>query len=225
MDFNEIKRNRQYVSSKIVDMKMQLERANATNQQYEELDRKRLELVELNQSYEKYLSDLKRLKLMVTEEDSNFKQRRVNYLNEIITEKVSQFFPDEEFKAKITYDTRYNTVKAGLVLIDPYGNFRKPSIAEGQLCQYLISFAAIDGIISSINKHNIYIDEAFGVSSKENLVKVGEMLAKSAASGMQIILISQDAGIYEDIDHREITIYKDSATGSTVVDSIVDIKA
>lgn len=99
------------------------------------------------------------------------------------------------FKAEITCDFKRGNNKASLRLIDRAGNVHLPYLSEGKLCQYLISFATTIGVVKGLNTQTVYVDEAFGVSSKANLPKIGEILQESINDGLQVILISQSTVI------------------------------
>lgn len=68
----------------------------------------------------------------------------------------------------------------------------------------------------------MFIDEAFGAASADNTQKMGPIIQNIAENGIQVILVSQNSSLYENIPHREIYFHKDSITQSVVIDSITD---
>ena len=123
------------------------------------------------------------------------------------------------FKAEITCDFKRGNNKASLRLIDRAGNVHLPYLSEGKLCQYLISFATTIGVVKGLNTQTVYVDEAFGVSSKANLPKIGEILQESINDGLQVILISQSSELYNSVSRREIHL-ENKGSGS-IADVIV----
>lgn len=59
-------------------------------------------------------------------------------------------------------------------------------------------------MVKGLNTQTVYVDEAFGVSSKANLPKIGEILQESINDGLQVILISQSSELYNSVSRREI---------------------
>lgn len=222
MEIGDILNRKEWFRDKIVGKKMKLERSKVMNQELAKLQVRKEKVTEAVLELEQYLSTLSYFKKIALAEDVEFRDRRVEYLNELITEKLQDFFPYSDLRAKIAYNDKYNNTKAELRLIDTNGNVRKPAISEGKLCQYLINFAAVDGVVSSLGYNNIYIDEAFGVSSQDNLPRVGAMLKNSIDAGMQIILVSQNAELYSGIPRHELHLQIDAITQKGKLQKIVD---
>lgn len=202
--------------------KIALERAKAINDKYIQVqsDIARLQLLQ-DQCY-KHRIKLEQLTKILEKEDASFRTRRINFLNDHVTEELLKIFPSKGFKAKIDCDFKRGSGLATLYLIDKNNVERSPDITEGKLCQYLISFASTVGAIKSLQASNIYIDEAFGVSSTENLPKIGEMLLDTVKDGTQLILISQKADLYSEISHREIHLELNEAEDTARVVKVED---
>ncbi|NBH96596.1 hypothetical protein D7Y41_02625 [Anaerotruncus sp. 1XD22-93] len=214
--------DREYYREKILEKKLQLERSKVMNQELLKLNAKKDAIQQVKDDLSAYVDLLFYLKRTVLAEDTAFRERRVEYLNNVITEELQKIFPHSGLQAKIAYNDKYSRTKATLRLVDSDGYSRKPKIAEGKLCQYLISFAAVNGVVRSLGYSNIYVDEAFGVSSPENLPRVGESLQQSIDSGMQIVLVSQNPALYESIPRQEIHLRHEPADGRTVIDNIAE---
>ena len=215
--------NKRYFRKKIEERKIFEERCRTNNLIYEKLERQRIAVEDTIRDIRDYLRTLSLLKDYINHENTLFRNGRISFLNKIITDRLDEIFPDECLEARISYNDKNRSSKADLRLYDGVGNQRKPSISEGKFCQYLIGYTAVEGIIQSVGKNIIYIDEAFGVASERNLAYVGEMLAKSAKSGIQIILVSQKSELYSGIPHREIRMHKDPLESKIVIDEIVDL--
>lgn len=198
-----------FFNNKIHDNELHLERAKVLNEQIQELNAKRLSAELLLQKIQEYLDDLVLLKSMSIAESKAFKKRRLQYLNQSITDELAKIFPEEHFTAQIETDFKYGSDKAQLVLIDQSGKKRIPYISEGKLCQYMLSFSSTVGTIKGLGKHNIYIDEAFGAASQNKLVELGNILGPVLDEGIQIILVSQHSELYENLPRREFRLQKD----------------
>lgn len=220
MNIDELKRKRNNYYKHLIQKKVNLETAKEANAKIDTLKTSHLKIEKLLNVAVTYKSYLTKLHNIAESEDTAFKDRRIKYLDSIITEELAKIFPNNNFKAKITCDFKHNTNKAYLNLVDQLGYVRPPYITEGKLCQYLISYAATVGVIKGLGYHNIFIDEAFGVSSVGNLQKIGKILQHTVEDGIQIILIGQNPVLYSDIARREITLSNNEL--GTVVDTIID---
>lgn len=203
-------------------LRLGIETAKETNKRIEKIQKKLDYVNTLQNSVNTYLSNLRYLLKVVNVEEVSFRERRLAYLNENVTEALAQIFPEEHFTAYIDCNTTRGKNYAQLVLKDRDGIERMPFIQEGKMCQYLISFAVIKGVTAALGSNNIYVDEAFGAASSDNIQKVGPILKELADNGTQIILVSQNASLYENIPHREICFHKDNLTQSVVIDEITD---
>lgn len=202
--------------------KIELERARDRNKKIESLKAERDELKSLSDNVEIYRHKLKSLYQMVLKESSEYKDRRLGFLNDCITDALLEIFPDSGFSANIELTTSRNIDKAYVSLKDTKGNTRMPFMQEGKLCQYLVSFAAVKGVTAAAGYHNIYIDEAFGASSIDNLVKIGDILEDTAKKGTQFIVVSQNPALYSGIPRHEIHFHKDPISEKVVIDEIID---
>ena len=213
---------KEFFRRKITEKKLLLERTKVRNQEYEKILACKTEADNALANVQHYLQILNTCAEIVRKENNDFKGRRIAYLNDMITECLHDFFPNEGFVCNIAFEEKNRSSKAILRLEDSTGFMRKPQMSEGKLCQYLISFAAVYSVVKSLGGSSIYVDEAFGVASTTRLGDVGEMLNKCVKDGMQIILVSQKADLYCEIPHREIVMHKDSISDSVVIDNITD---
>lgn len=208
-----------YYYSRLSSKRIQLEQQKMVNTQIESLSSKLYKAKKLLDELEQYKTDIKQLKTIIAVEDNSFKRRRIGYLNDVVSDSLLRIFPMQGFKAEITCDFKRGNNKASLRLIDRAGNVHLPYLSEGKLCQYLISFATTIGVVKGLNTQTVYVDEAFGVSSKANLPKIGEILQESINDGLQVILISQSSELYNSITRREIHL-ENKGSGS-IADVVV----
>ena len=218
----DFKNNKKLYEMYLDRLKLDYEKAKEMNDKITIL-RKRLQHVNLLlDDVENYVKNLNFLLRVVNIEETNFKKRRLGYLNQSITEALAEIFPNEQFIAKIDCDVVRGKNYAQLILYDRDGNERMPFVQEGKMCQYLISFAAVKGVTTALGSDTMFIDEAFGAASADNTQKMGPIIQNIAENGIQVILVSQNSSLYENIPHREIYCHKDSITQSVVIDSITD---
>lgn len=221
MIYDDILRDRDFFERKLYQKHAELERARVTNEMREKVESRKSEVEEVTLELEKYLFDLKRLRAVLETEDRDFKNRRLDYVDSLITDSLSAIFPDDGLKAKLHCEfNRKNGVD--LELVDKYDNELSPDICSGKLQQYLISFAAVAGIANGLGIKQLYVDEAFGVAAPSILGEIGKVIQKSVDNGMQIILIAQNSGLYQDLPRREIKLKKSVETDAIEVVSEED---
>lgn len=204
MNTRAVYENCEFYKRRLMEKRLQLERSKVINEEVKKL-RIRVDAIdEMLFDVVGQLNSLKKLETIITKESDSFRERRVTYLDDQITDALSVIFPEKDFKAKIQYDFKYGSSKAYLRLKDRKGNNRSPFVTEGKLCQYTIGFISTVSTVVGLGASIIFIDEAFGVSSKKNLPKIGEMIQSYADTGLQFIIISQSSDLYADIPRREI---------------------
>lgn len=220
-EYDEILRAKQYYESLIYQKTAELERAKINNQQREKLLASRNETAELLRDIIEYQGDLKRFFEAVNTEDREFKNRRITFINGLITEALSIIFPEDSFRAELRCDF-YRKSDVSLVLLDRNGNEMIPDVCSGKLQQYLITFAAISGIARGLGVNNLFVDEAFGVAALDILGDIGVIIGELVKNGMQIIMIAQNPAVYQDIPRREIVMRKDAKLDKVEICSVTD---
>ena len=115
-------------------LKLDYEKAKEMNDKITIL-RKRLQHVNLLlDDVENYVKNLNFLLRVVNIEETNFKKRRLGYLNQSITEALAEIFPNEQFIAKIDCDVVRGKNYAQLILYDRDGTRRKDVSVLNKLC-------------------------------------------------------------------------------------------
>lgn len=200
--------NKDFIQKKILDNRIALEHAKLMNEEFEKLDTERRRIEALFNDTKNFMKDLNLMLTAIDKEDIRFKTDRIQFLNDIISLKINEVF-GLDYEAKISFDDRYNSMKASLDLHDKYGNIKSPDIAEGKLMQYTVGFSAAMGIMESLGSKIMYIDEAFGVAGEDILTELGQVLQAAIDNGIQIIMVSQRAGLYEDLPRVQFTLEKE----------------
>jgi hypothetical protein len=221
-DIADIRSRISYVSGRITDMKIKLERAKINNERYDKLKERRDQLSLLCIGYDKLIEEHRLIDRMILEEETRFRQNRVDYLNDMITDRLALFFPNDNRTAHLLFENKRGIMRASLLLEDGMGNQEDTNVSASDFQKYLIGFTATCGILEAQDKHIIFVDEAFGVADKDNVVKMGECLDKSVKSGTQIILISQNADLYSSVERREFVLSRDPITNVASIVSVTD---
>lgn len=216
------KNNKKLYEMYLDRLKLDYAKAIEMNEKIESMRKRQQHINLLLEDLENYINNLNFLLKVVNIEEVNFKERRLGYLNQSITEALAQIFPNEQFVARIDCNVVRGRNYAQLILYDRDGNERMPFVQEGKMCQYLISFAAVKGVTTALGSETMFIDEAFGAASSDNTQKMGPIIQNIAESGIQVILVSQNSNLYENVPHREICFHKDEATQAVVIDNITD---
>lgn len=214
--FEDILAKRSLYDKNLFTKMRELERAKLVNEQVKHFSVLKDRLTSLALKVEKHRMDLTKLRAAVIKEDNDFKNRRIEYLNAVITEALADIFPEEGVTAELLCDfSRTDVVE--LILYDCLGHEYIPDICSGKLMQYLISFSAITGITLKLGKKNIFVDEAFGVASPDIMGKIGDVVQERIDSGLQLIMIAQNSAVYQDLPRHEIILQKDPVLAETCV--------
>lgn len=223
--YQEILNKRAAYESKILHSRIELDRKKTSN---EKINQYRAALQECNDMYDKaneYLNALKVVETAVTKEAREYQNRRIKFIDEVITKAVAKIFPDRNIKAELNCDFS-RTDRVSLTLTDDSGYSFIPFVGEGKLLQYLVSVSAVASITKSLGCDNLYIDEAFGVARVDHLEDLGDLLQTFINSKLQIILVSQNPVLYQNLDRHVIsleTIY-DPCERYAVVKDIQDVQ-
>lgn len=223
MDYNKMLSNKQFFEKKLMEKKLKLEQITSSNKEFEQLSAEKIRGDEILGVLEMYTRDLNDLLANVNREDKDYRNRRINFLNTEITKMLNKFFPNKNLEASIVFDDKYKNSNAFLNLVDGEGDVRNPANTEGMFEQYLISFTAVTTVLQTLSKNIVFIDEAFGVASKNNLPRIAECLAQSCGNGMQIILATQDPLLFNTIPHRVTNLILNPITDAVEIESVVDV--
>lgn len=220
-NYDNILSKRQSYDAMIYKRVADLERAKVNNEQRAKLMVEKEELTKLSVDYHEYVRSLQLLTTAIDTEDNAFKTRRLTFVNELMTDSLNKIFPQEGLCAEIKCDFKRKN-EAILQLTDKYGHVLHPDMCSGKLQQYLISFAAVTGIVSGLGINNVLIDEAFGVAAPEILEELGKVVQEFVKEGVRVLMISQQPGLYQDLPRREIQIRKDPVLSQVEIVSEID---
>lgn len=203
MMYSEIRQMKERIEYAIFRKKSNLENAECNNKKIEEYNLQLKQAIQLEQELREHKANLTLVKQAASEAAIAYQNKRVNGINEIITNAIQRIFPDSDFKAKLQCSFM-RIDKARLLLEDKDGDTYVPTAAVGKLMQYLISLTAVAGITKGLGYNNLFIDEAFGVSNEDHMEDLGRILQQFVEDGMQIVLISQNPAVYNALERHEI---------------------
>lgn len=201
--YEEILKNRTKYEYRIEQKSNALERAKIDNARLMQLNSKLAEVKHLYDALDSYNSTLAIVDTAVTTEAKDYQTRRIDYLNDIITEAIQRIFPKKKYRAKLQCSFS-RTDHVELTLIDENGYVSTPYICEGKLLQYLISVSAVSGITKGLGYSGLFVDEAFGVSNADHYDDIGKLLQSFVDDGLQIVLISQNQGLFAGLKRHAI---------------------
>ena len=154
--------------------------------------------------FEQRIRDLEVL-IAIAKKNNENRQRLLAQKEEVKELAVGLHRYVDKLKVILARTTKENNV-VKLVLTDAWGNVFYPRMGNGMLVQYLTSFAAVSCITRTLGYKNLFIDEAFGCSSMNNLPVIGQLLGDLVSSGMQIVCVSQNPALYQDLPRHEICL-------------------
>ena len=208
-----------YLHGNLGALENKIQSVEENNKQIEYLRIRKERLDKITRDYQRLLSALNLIMTASQTVSDKIQQERVAFINDSITLKLKEYFPEHDYTAKLNFEPgRAKTVR--LELINKDGIVSTPAIGQGKLLQYMTGYAATQALVSGLQMHNIFIDEAFGVGSDLRLPSIGDMLAKSAEDGIQIVLVSQNSSLYSHIPTRQFNLEYNQ--GLTTLKEVVD---
>jgi DNA repair exonuclease SbcCD ATPase subunit len=173
----------------------------------------------LRRDLELLKTEMKVITRVVRDEEVRFKEKRLRFVDDNITERLDIIFPSKGLVAETHCDFNHLQTKLRLYLKDRFGNLRPPYVTEGKGAQQLISFTAAESTLRLLGKNILYLDEAFSNASGETLEKIQPMLQKSVEDGFQLIVVSHSDEIYSNLSRREIHLesYDGEFVGNVVI--------
>lgn len=209
-------RNRSFYESRYSRKVAELEKAKEDNRRRDELLVKQSSVLELLNDIKVYRGSLNVIRTAIEHENNEFQNRRLLFLNDLITDSIAEIFPQLGISAEVKCDFSRKE-KTRMLLHDRAGHVFTPKISQGKLMQYLISFAAISGIVRGLNVSNIFIDEAFGAAAVNILEDLGKIIQKNVDAGVQVVLVAQNPALYRDLPRHEIVLETDLESSKVVI--------
>lgn len=186
--------------------KILLDKAKENNRRREELLNKHFDTQRLMEDAKNYQTDIESIRNATIAEYSNYRNERLDFLSNNITNILNNVFEDDYFQMKMSVNNQRGIDKLSIKISKNNSKFTNPKNSSGGLSQQLISFSSSMSIVEILGKSIFYIDEAFNNSSEDNKPKLGAILNNFVQKGYQIFLISQGSSLYENIPRRELRL-------------------
>ena len=206
--YENILMNRSFYDSLLAKKEAEVLAAEENNKRRDILETEKAKTERLLGELERYRERLSVLKAAVEHENDRFHTRRLEFLNDTITESVAKIFPQMGLTAKVYCDFNRRN-KTRMSLFDKHGREHLPRVCQGKLMQYLISFAAVAGITKGLGMSSLYVDEAFGAGAEAILPEVGSVVQAQVDEGMQVVLVSQHSDLYSMLPRHVIKLQTD----------------
>lgn len=219
---NTIKERIKHVENKITSKELYIANAKENNKNCEIYSRQYKEINELIADIEIHKNQLINILKISKLKDTEYREKRLSYLENYILENLQYIFPDEYLIPKIMTPQKYGVNRTKLVLVDALGMERSTENCAGGLMQQLISYSSAVSVTQLCGCNTFFIDEAFGNSSISNKSLVGNLLKRYIDNGQNVIMITQDPLLYESINRREIHLVKE--LGETKVEKCFDVE-
>lgn len=221
MDVQSYFRSRNYYRNLISRLESDIIVAKRNNDNREHLIAQCTIVSELVSDLNDYLGRLKVIQSRAIKENEDFRTRRLDLLSIQISDILEKVFKERAATAKVSCNfNRKNSVR--VTLTDSLGYTFNPAMCKGMLAQYLISFSSASCITKTLGINSLFIDEAFGASSMDNLPVVGELVGNMIKDGTFIILVSQNPALYRDLPRREIHLLSDVENNCAKIIKVID---
>lgn len=221
MDVSRYRSQLNVYRNQLATLRGTIEAAQFANSSRQRLLAKQTEVSQLIDDTKCYLSVLRLIQSRCIKENDDFKTRRLNLLNVEITDALEKVLPGKKFIANVRCDFNRKQ-RVVTTLTDAKGNEFSPKMSNGKLVQYLTTFSGVSCLVKTLGIKSLYVDEAFGASSMNNLPIVGDYVKELVDSGIQVVLVSQNPSLYEGVPRREICLAPVVGEGRSVVTEVKD---
>lgn len=171
----------------------------------------KLERVQLLQYF------LKRSKNIIAHGEKEWRDAITQLLEAEINKNLTLIFPTDNYHISLDYDVVRNKIHLKPRISSKDFDKIKINKSQGRLLTQIASVSAVIAILKLQGINTIYIDEAFSGSSKENLEKVGSMIAEILEDGINLIMIVQNSSIATNLTNAHIYHFSRSALNETTI--------
>ena len=129
----------------------------------------------------------------------------------------SEIFPADNYPISLDYEVVRNKIHLKPRISSK--DFEKIKIdkSQGRLLTQVASASAVIAIMKLQGINTIYIDEAFSGSSKENLEKIGGMIAEILNDNINLVIIVQHSNIAANLPDAHIYHFSRSILNETTI--------
>ena len=160
---------------------------------------------------------LKRAKQIVAKSEKEWRDAITQLLEAEINKNLAIIFPFDNYRISLDYEVVRNKIHLKPRISSKDFEKIKINKSQGRLLTQIASASAVIAIMKLQGISTIYIDEAFSGSSKENLEKVGGMVAEILSEGINLIMIVQHSVIASNLPDAHIYYFNRSTSNETTI--------
>ena len=160
---------------------------------------------------------LKRSKQIIANSEKEWRDAITQLLEAEINKNLTLIFPADNSHISLDYEVVRNKIHLKPRISSK--DFEKIKIdkSQGRLLTQVASASAVIAIMKLQGINTIYIDEAFSGSSKENLEKIGGMIAEILNDNINLVMIVQHSNIAANLPDAHIYHFSRSILNETTI--------
>ena len=160
---------------------------------------------------------LKRSKNIIAHGEKEWRDAITQLLEAEINKNLTLIFPSDQYHISLEYEVVRNKIHLKPRISSKDFEKIKINKSQGRLLTQIASVSAVIAIMKLQGISTIYIDEAFSGSSKENLEKVGGMIAEILKEGINLTMIVQNTSIAASLPDAHIYHFSRSVLNETTI--------
>ena len=160
---------------------------------------------------------LKRSKNIIAHGEKEWRDAITQLLEAEINKNLTLIFPSDQYRISLDYEVVRNKIHLKPRISSKDFEKIKINKSQGRLLTQIASVSAVIAIMKLQGIQTIYIDEAFSGSSKENLEKVGNMIAEILKEGINLTMIVQNTSIAANLPNAHIYHFSRSILNETTI--------
>lgn len=196
--------------------------ARRDNSVFEEAEKK-VNTLQLQMDFlERLQTQLKAFDLAVVDKESEWRQAVLAVLESRIMENLSLVYPTDGYIVKLSTRVLRGKIHVDATVRSVFAEQIPGSIdgTQGRLFQQVVSFSALEGVLTLIGIKTLYIDEAFSGSSKRNIKKLNGLLEDLQRRGTNLVMIAQDKALADGIGANRLFLQRSVDNKTTVLQEV-----
>lgn len=160
---------------------------------------------------------LKRSKQIIANSEKEWRDAITQLLEAEINKNLTLIFPADNYHISLDYEVVRNKIHLKPRISSKDFEKIKINKSQGRLLTQVASASAVIAIMKLQGINTIYIDEAFSGSSKENLEKIGGMIAEILNDNINLVMIVQHSNIAANLPDAHIYHFSRSILNETTI--------
>lgn len=160
---------------------------------------------------------LKRSKQIIANSEKEWRDAITQLLEAEINKNLTLIFPSDNYHISLDYEVVRNKIHLKPRISSKDFEKIKINKSQGRLLTQVASASAVIAIMKLQGINTIYIDEAFSGSSKENLEKIGGMIAEILNDNINLVMIVQHSNIAANLPDAHIYHFSRSILNETTI--------